>query len=269
MSYELNVDGNPKIPYSGELELDADGEMLPYDYKDDTRSVLQYFALWQDNVRRYSYSWPLNISHRRLLQLPYIPKHAINLELNNISKLQDITLDDEERCLDKLEVQHCPDLKRIGSLPSLVHKLIVSHCAALEKIEAFSEFLRELIILDCPNLKELPPLPRQLKILRLNNTGITVLPPRMGSDLEPTMPEALFAVLYPPTSFVVPMKVPFALDMKAYMCKWQEWHRERVSKERIQMRAKTIKKDLVKSVFAPERIEKLITVYGIEILESL
>ena len=262
MSYELNS-------YSGELELDADGEMLPYDYKDDTRAVLQHFALWQDNVRRYSYSWPLNISHQRLLRLPYIPNHAINLELNNISKLQDILLDDEGRCLDKLQVQNCPDLKRIGRLPSLVHKLVISHCTALEKIEAFSEFLRELTILDCPTLKELPPLPRQLKILRLNNTGITVLPPRMGEDLEPVMPEELFAMLYPPTSFMVPMKVPFALDMKAYMGQWQEWHRERVSKERIQARARSVKKDLVAEVFAPERIEKLIATHGMEILDTL
>lgn len=250
-------------------ELDADGEMLPHGYIDDTHTVLQQFALWQENTRRYSYFWPLIIHHRQLLRLPYIPSHAIHLELKSIAKLEDIILDDKERCLMSLDVKFCPDLKRIGALPSLVQKLVVANCPALEKIEAFSEALREILILDCPNLRELPPLPPKLKILRLSNTGITVLPPRMGDDPEPVMPEALYVVLYPPKSFAIPIDVPNALHMKGYMEEWQTWHRNRVGKERAQARAREIKRELVAEVFAPERIEKLIAAHGMEILDTL
>lgn len=238
--------------------------------RDDTYTALKHIALWQKNTLLYAYAYPLHVHNCMLYQLPNIPNDVINLELTNVSKLEEIILgDDEDRKLEKIEISHCSQLKRLGPLPLRTKRLVVSNCPLLETIDCFVEGLREIMISDCPRLEELPPLPPQLKILRLSDTGITVIPPRMGNDIDPIMPANTFLVLYPPERFVIPFKLPNILSMKKHIQEWQDWHRNRVAKERAQTRAKAIKRDLVETVFAPERIQKLLDTHGIEILEAL
>ena len=218
-------------------------------------------------MRRYGNCWPLRIEGRRLLRLPYIPANAQGLYLSGVRKLQEIILDDEERCLQRLEIRDCKDLKHLGALPSIVLKLLVINCPELERIDAFSEFCAEISIINCPKLKELPPLPRRTTGVFIQNTGITVLPPRMGPDPEPTMSTFQYLNISQPSAFQIPFV--WKIDMKPYIAEWETFHREKASKERIQKKAKVVKEEIVQKVFAPERIEKLIATHGIEIIEAL
>jgi hypothetical protein len=215
------------------------------------------------DYKRFLSFYRLNITS--IPPLTSIDNSIYGIDLRG-TQITDINLDIK---INHVLAVNCPSLKTITRLPESCKSLNTSFCHNLNYIHYLPSSLKRIRLEECRSLKSLPLLPKNLEeIYVFGCESLTIIPYRNANDPEPTMPKNLVIYAITLRTLVVPFANEFIYDTQKYLRLWEEWHRNNESINRILNRNKIIKEDLIKEVWHPRRVEKLLEIGGFELLDS-
>jgi hypothetical protein len=188
--------------------------------------------------------------------------HLLNVSGFDITSLPDLPEDLEELWCNNTQLDTLPDLPSelyvlwcsntpLTSLPDLPDGLQEIRCYSTQ-ITSLPTLPEQLLILHCSDtpLTSLPSLPSRLQQLYIDDTHITSLP---------ILPHGLqrFSCLNTPFP-----QQHIDETMEQYIARFRSWQELQLSRERIQIRARLLKHELVADVWHPRRVQRIIDLCG-------